>query len=231
MSKLESNKKSRRGSPSSIRETSSPVTHPNQGSVLALKNLLAVPTTPAKMDKPAAATKPVDVFQALKAILAVPTTPVKMEESAARPKSEGLQALKSLLMSPVQGKEISEVPATPATFQDLKAMLMLPKKEEVIVAVPNKTKDKAKDKETPPRSEKKRKSKDKAASAANGKSAFAGSMFQNSPDPLAVPLPDFDEMQSSFFADDFVEAVTPTAATSPPNDQLNSLRMMLKIPA
>lgn len=53
-------------------------------------------------------------------------------------------------------------------------------------------------KKTPPRS----KRKASKVEAVKHQSYFAGSSFQNSPDPLAVPLPDFDESQSRFFIDE-----------------------------
>ena len=51
-------------------------------------------------------------------------------------------------------------------------------------------------------------------------SYFAGSSFQNSPDPLVVPLPDFNESQSSFFAD--IIAESSALSVSPPRVKNNN---------
>lgn len=236
MSKSGIIKKSIHGSPDSIRETVSPATQPKEEAVLALKSLLALSSTPTKKVQPAVESGPVDAVSALKAMLALPA-PLKKQE----PKAQAVQALRSLLLSPVRADQAPQEPITAtapasASFQALKTMLLAPKKEEMVEncsgqkrASSPKTNTKAKDNKTPPRSKRK---KEKASTASAGKStAFAGSMFQNSPDPLAVPMPDFDEAQSSFFADDFTED-TPMS-TSPVNhaDPLSSLRFMLKIPA
>jgi hypothetical protein len=197
--------------------------------------MLAVP---AQAEKESATPPAADAMLALKAVLAVPPKPPSPE----RPRAEAVQALKSLLLSPVQVEESPESPSEPASFQALKTMLMSGKVEDV--AVEKEVKGKAKGqkrssspktnttakavgKVTPTRSEKKK--KQKASSV--GKPAFAGSMFQSSPDPNAMPMPDFDEAQSSFFADSFEEEPPHSPAAAAPIDQLSSLRMVLKIPA
>lgn len=234
-------KKSGRGSPSSVRDAS-PATqrNSNQDAVLALKSILSVPVRVEKDKKETA--QPVDPVLALKAMLSVPVSKEVQSDPVERPKAEAVQALKSLLLSPVKTEEITQ--SEPASFQALKTMLMSGSKEEVVQEKAGKSKggsqkrasspkvisgEKASGKTTPPRSEKKKKQK----SAAAGKPAFAGSLFQSSPDPLAMPMPDFDEAQSSFFADAFEdedEKHSLVGSPSPQHDQLNSLRMMLKVP-
>lgn len=235
MSKSGISKKPNRGSPDSVRETASPVTpQPKDKAVLALKSLLAVPNTPTKTVQSVMETETVDAVSALKAMLARPA-PSKQEE----PKAQAVQALKSLLLCPVQAEQLSQeatAPA-PASFQALKAMLLAPKKEGGVencsgqkrASSPKTSGGKAKDIKTPPRSKRK---KEKSSAASTGRSpAFAGSMFQNSPDPLAVPMPDFDEVQSSFFADDFTEEIPMSTSPVDRADPMSSLRSILKIPA
>ena len=228
-------KKSGRGSPSSVRDTS-PLTQRNQDAVLALKSMLSVPVHVEKEEKVVA--NPANAVLALKAMLSVPVVkevqPVSVEP--ARPKAEAVQALKSLLLSPVKAEEVPQT--EPASFQALKVMLISAKKEKEEAAQERASSPKAissgakavpAGKITPPRSEKKKKPKP----ASSAKPAFAGSLFQSSPDPMAMPMPDFDEAQSSFFADCFEDGGEErSVAGSPPaaHDQLNSLRMMLKIP-
>lgn len=233
MSKSGNHKKSRRGSPSSVRD-SAPVTQANQDALLALKTVLSVPV-PVEKDQRASN----DAVMALKAVLSVPVKVANPAPAPAdRPKADAVQALKSLLMSPVNRPEETKQPA-PASFEALKTMLLSSKKEEVVEeSVPvgqgkkkrsSSPKTSAEPKEakaTPTRSDKKKKKA--GAPAPAGRSPFAGSLFQSSPDPMAMPMPDFDEAQSGFFADSFEDE---EVVSVPPQDQLSSLRMMLKIPA
>lgn len=230
---INNNKKTGRGSPSSVRD-SSPVTRSNKDALLALKSILSVPAQ-AQSESAVAPQQPAAAVLALKALLSVPnkvepTTPVE------RPKAEAVQALKNLLLSPPRTEEAAQT--EPASFKALKMMLLAGKKEEISVERPVQASglkrasspktisvSAAGAKVTPPRSEKKKKQKPSSI----GKSPFAGSLFQSSPDPTAMPMPDFDEVQSSFFSDDMEES-QPTSV-SPPQDQLASLRMILKIPA
>lgn len=228
------NKKTRRGSPSTGRDTSSAT--PNTDAVIALKSLLSVPV---QVEKDVNSSTAADAILALKSVLAVPSKPPTPD----RPKQEAVQALKSLLLSPVQVEQDPQ--SDPVSFQALKTMLMSAKKGQVVSdgkelaedqkrsfspkSKTSKSSDpaaKVASKMTPPRSEKKKRQKP----LSNGKSPFAGSLFQSSPDPLVMPLPDFDETQSIFFADTFEEQQHSPIVVSP-TDQLNSLRMMLKIPA
>jgi hypothetical protein len=89
-------------------------------------------------------------------------------------------------------------------------------------------------KKTPPRS----KRKASKVEVAKHQSYFAGSSFQNSPDPLAVPLPDFDESQSRFFSDEPEDVNLGPESASAPVDVLTgpsrvdsslSLKRLLKI--
>lgn len=206
-------KKIRRGSPNSIRETDkvAVISHSNQSAVTALKTMLSLPKSPIE------------------------------EVPSPNPTAEAVLALKSLLKS--QSKlDLPQQPQVTESFQTLKAMLISTSKKEVDVnsmniAEANGSPKQRLEKATPPRSRRKNKvSRHVEAPSSSSPSYYAGSLFQNSPDPLAMPLPDFDEFHSDFFSDDLNEnkpRMEPTSPSVVPSTatQINTLRLLLKIPA
>jgi hypothetical protein len=182
------NKKVRRVSPNSIRESPS-ITGGNEicvdGRLDSSTNSLAISTSTG-YSKP-------EAVKALKSLLLSPsnTTPPRV------PTDTAIKALKTLLRTTAESPSLSG-------------------KCSPLPSGTNST--------TPPRSKKKSKS-----IPGHQSPYFAGSSFQNSPDPHAVPLPDFDETQSQFFVSAEPETTSPVEGSK--DRKLTILHKALNITA
>jgi hypothetical protein len=171
-----------------------------------------------------------DAFVQLKTLLIKSSnSPIPIQQS----KPEAEKALKSLLS--VNSPKAANKESNPEALLALKTMLSSKKIVEVDNSVETSTNSSVTDKKQIANDNIKKtpKKKRNKSPGSNDQVYFASSSFQNSPDPLAVPLPDFDEIQSSFFFESIpIEPQTITPSTSPvDNNQIDSLRRLLKIPA
>jgi len=199
----------------------SPSSH--EASVEALKNLLSMASSKRQDSSPSH----------------VHSIPTSHSEVAAQPSSHENQvaALKSLLLAKSPSPVTEQTPAPQSTQKNKQPK----KKSQVKETSQEKTNhfsspsNSSSESELASKNGSTKKPKKKSTVAAS-KSYFAGSAFQNSPDPTSIPLPEFDDLDDISLNKPTVSKVLTfsnvtlsTSTTVPQTDKSESLRRLLNI--